>query len=501
MSVNRQTDGVTQKVLIETGPGGILDRMQNKPFIHDDFMLESPQARQLYHEFAAPMPIVDFHCHLSPREIAEDKRWENLAQIWLAGDHYKWRAMRSNGVSERYCTGDASDWEKFEQWAATMPYLLRNPLYHWTQLELARYFGVSDLLGPATARAIWERGNAQLARSDFSSRSLMLRSGVAAVCTTDDPCDTLEHHAALAADRAFAVKVLPTWRPDKALAVESPAAFNAWVDRLAQAAGTDIRDVDGLLSALSARHRYFEERGCLLSDYGVETVCADACTHAEMAKIFARVRGGKPPAPEDVRRYRSAMHHELALMDGAAGWTMQIHYGALRNNNTAMFEAVGPDKGFDPIGDFAIGRALSRFLDRLSRAGRLPKTILYNLNPRDNELLASMLGNFQDGSIPGKMQHGSGWWFLDQKDGMERQIESLSQLGLFSRFVGMLTDSRSFLSYTRHEYFRRILCNILGRDMVKGLVPDDVSMVGRMVKDISYNNAARYFSFGLPVID
>ena len=475
--------------------------MSAQPFIHDDFMLETPQARRLYHECAAAMPIVDYHCHLSPQEIARDKRWENLAQIWLSGDHYKWRAMRSNGVAERFCTGDAPDREKFDRWAATMPYLLRNPLYHWTQLELARYFGVTDLLSPATADAVWAHCNAKLAEPGFSARGLMRRSNVVLVCTTDDPCDTLEHHAAVAADASFGVKVLPTWRPDKGLAVETPAAFNAWVDRLAAAADIDIGDVESFLQALSVRHRFFESRGCRLSDYGVETVYADACTPADLARIFAKVRGGTALGEGEVRAFRSEVQYELARMDGEAGWTMQIHYGALRNNNSALFDALGPDTGFDSIGDFDIARALSRFLDRLNRAGKLPKTILYNLNPRDNELLATMIGNFQDGSVPGKLQHGSGWWFLDQKDGMERQMESLSQLGLLSRFVGMLTDSRSFLSYTRHEYFRRILCNLLGRDMARGLVPDDVAMVGRMVRDIAYNNAARYFGFGLPAAE
>jgi glucuronate isomerase len=407
--------------------------------------------------------------------------------------------MRSNGVSERFCTGDASDWEKFEKWAATMPRLLGNPLYHWTHLELARYFGISDrLLSPETAKGIWDECNEKLKEPGFSARGLMKQSNVVLVCTTDDPVDSLEHHRAVAADKAFKVKVLPTWRPDKGMAVEDPAAFNAWVDKLAARAEMKIGSFDSYMTALRNRHDVFHGAGCRLSDHGLETVYAEDYTDAAVKKIFAKVRAGGKPTPKEVLQFKSAMLVEFGVMDHAKNWTQQFHLGALRNNNSRLFARLGPDTGFDSIGDFEIAKPLSRLLDRLDRNDQLARTILYNLNPRDNELLATMLGNFQDGSVPGKMQLGSGWWFLDQKDGMERQLEALSQLGLLSRFVGMLTDSRSFLSYTRHEYFRRILCGRLGRDMAKGLIPDDMALVGGMVKDICYRNAAGYFGFDLP---
>lgn len=477
--------------------------MADTPLIHDDFILETPQARELYHEHAAAMPIIDYHCHLPPAEVARDARWENLTQIWLSGDHYKWRAMRSNGVAERFCTGDADDWEKFEKWAATMPYLLRNPLYHWTHLELARYFGISDrLLGPETARGIWDEACARMAEPAFSCRNLMVQSNVVAVCTTDDPVDSLEHHLAVADDADFDVQMRPTWRPDKGMAVESPDVFNDWVDRLEAVSDVAIEDFSSYIDALRKRHDFFHAAGCRLSDHGVETVYADPYTHAEIEAIFDKVRASGRLTQVEVRKFKSAMMYVFAVMDHEKDWTQQIHYGAMRNNNTRMFEARGPDSGFDSIGDYEIARPLSRFMDRLDCDRQLPRTILYNLNPTDNELLATMLGNFQDGSIPGKIQHGSGWWFLDQMDGMRRQMESLSALGLLSRFVGMLTDSRSFLSYTRHEYFRRILCNLLGNDMARGLIPGDMALIGRMVRDVSYNNAARYFGFdGIPPID
>jgi glucuronate isomerase len=470
--------------------------------IHDDFLLESRQAVRLYHEHAAGMPIIDYHSHLPPREVAENKRWKNLAQIWLYGDHYKWRAMRTNGVAERFCTGDATDREKFQKWAETMPYLLRNPLYHWTHLELARYFGVQDkLLGPDTAEVLWRIGEDALAGPDFSCRKLMELSNVVLACTTDDPVDTLEFHRAVAADSSFKVQLLPTWRPDKGMATENAAAFNAWVDKLAAAADVDIVDFASYESALRKRHDFFHACGCRLSDHGLTTVVATDFTAAQVARIFDKVRSGRELSAEEDDCFKSAMLDLFARMDVEKNWTQQIHYGALRNNNSLMFERVGPDAGFDSIGDWPVASALSRYMDRLNRAGCLPRTILYNLNPRDNALLVTMLGNFQDGSVPGKIQHGSGWWFLDQMNGMEQQMESLSQMGLLSRFVGMLTDSRSFLSYTRHEYFRRILCNLLGSDMARGRIPDDMELVGRMVRDICYNNAARYFGFELPVPD
>ncbi|XHR27921.1 MAG: glucuronate isomerase [Chthoniobacteraceae bacterium] len=471
--------------------------MSNSPFIHDDFLLQTRAARELYHGYAEGLPIIDYHCHLKPSEIAGDKRWENLTQIWLYGDHYKWRAMRTAGVPERLCTGgDTSDWEKFEAYAGIMPKALRNPLYHWTHLELSRYFGVTDrLLGPETAKSIYDDCNRVITAPDFSCRSLMTRSKVEVVCTTDDPVDSLADHIAIADDPSFAVQVRPTWRPDLAYAVDRPEAFLAWLGKLEAAACTEIGNLEAFLAAIRQRHAFFHSHGCRLSDRGLDTVYGDDCTASQAATIFDKARARQPLDPAEVRRFKSFMLFELGVMDAESGWTQQIHFGALRNNNTAMFRALGPDTGFDSIDDQPVAQGLSRYLDRLALAGKLPRTIIYNLNPRDNELIATMLGNFQDGEIAGKLQMGSGWWFLDQTDGMTRQIEALSQLGLLSQFVGMLTDSRSFLSYTRHEYFRRLLCNLLGADMERGLVPNDLALVGKMVADISYHNARNYFGF------
>ena len=442
------------------------------------------------------MPILDYHCHLSSEDIASDRRWTNLTRILLAADHYKWRAMRANGVAERYCTGNACDWEKFEKWAGTMPYLLRNPLYQWTHMELKRYFGISDrLLAPNTARSVWEECNRELARPEFSARGIMKRSRVVLVCTTDDPVDSLGYHKLIAKDRSFGIAVLPTWRPDKGMAVEDPRQFNAWTDKLAKIADTNIHDFNSYMEALRRRHVFFHENGCRLSDHGLETAYAEDYTEAQIKTIFRKLRDGNALTQDELLKFKSAMLHEFGIMDYESGWTQQFHFGPLRNNCGRMFKKIGPDAGFDSIGDFEIGRPLSKLLDRLDGAGKLAKTILYNINPRDNALMATMAGNYQDGSTPGKMQYGSAWWFLDQKDGIERQLEILSQMGLLSRFVGMLTDSRSFLSYIRHEYFRRILCNVLGNDIAKGLVPDDLKLVGGMVRDICYNNAAKYFGF------
>ena len=472
------------------------------PFIHDDFALDTPEAVRLYHEFAKDMPIVDYHCHLPPGEVAEDKRWENLSQIWLYGDHYKWRAMRSNGVEERLCTGDASDREKFDAFAATMPYLLRNPMYHWSHLELARYFGIDDLvLSPATADDVWDRSLARLEEPDMSARGLMKQSNVVLVCTTDDPTDSLADHQAVAADESLDVQMLPTWRPDKVLAIDKGSLWNGWIEKLEESTGSSVGSVADLLAAIQQRHDFFASVGCKLSDYGLDTVYAEPYTDAEVEEAFQTGRAMKPVSSEQVRKFRSALLYECARMDAASDWTMQIHYNALRNNNSRMGAQLGPDTGFDSIGDWPIAESMSRFLNRLDFEEELPRTILYTLNPRDNEVLGTMLGNFQDGKTAGKIQFGSGWWFNDQMDGMIRHMEAVSQLGLLSRFVGMLTDSRSFLSYTRHEYFRRILCNILGGDMAKGLVPRDFELVGRMVKDVCYNNAARYFGFDLTVCE
>lgn len=469
-------------------------------FITENFLLQNDQAVELYHRFARDLPIIDYHCHLLPEQVAKNHRFENLTQIWLYGDHYKWRAMRTAGVAERFCTGDASDREKFQKWAETVPQTLRNPLYHWTHLELKRPLGVSDrLLNPETADGIWRDCNAKLAEPDFSCRGIMRQMNVAAVCTTDDPADDLKHHQAIAADKSFPIRILPTFRPDKAMAIENPAAFNAWVDRLSSASNMDVKDCYVLfLDALQRRHDFFHAQGCRLSDHGIETFCADDYTPAEVAAIFGRVRAGQAPQPAEVAKFKSAMLHELALMNHAKGWVQQFHFGALRNNNSRMFHKLGPDTGFDSIGDAILARAMSTFFDRLDCDNHLAKTIVYNLNPVHNELVATMIGNFQDGATPGKMQFGSGWWFLDQKDGMERQLNALSTLGLLSRFVGMLTDSRSFLSYTRHEYFRRILCNLLGTEMQQGILPNEPELIGAMVSDICCHNAAKYFGFDLP---
>ncbi len=466
-----------------------------KNFISDDFFLRTKTAQKLYHDYAKDMPIIDYHCHLIPQEIAEDKRWENIAQIWLHGDHYKWRIMRSNGVDERFCTGEASDREKFQKWAETMPYLLRNPLYHWTHLELKRYFSVSDLLSPETADDIWERCNAVITKDNFSARNLIKESNVVLMCTTDDPLDSLEYHKAIAEDDSFDVDVLPTWRPDKGMAVENIEAFNSWVDKLAKITKLDIKDQKIFLEAISKRHDFFHEAGCRLSDHGIETFYAEDYTSAEIDQIFKKARARNELTQEEILKFKSCMLYEFGIMDHEKNWTQQFHYSCMRNNNSRLFASLGPDTGFDSIGDFKAARPLSKLLDSLDKKNKLARTILYSLNPCDNEMIAAMLGNFQDGSEPGKIQMGSGWWFLDQSDGIKRQIESLSQLGLLSRFVGMLTDSRSFLSYTRHEYFRRILCDILGKDMEDGLIPDDIELVGKMVKDISFNNASEYFRF------
>lgn len=467
-----------------------------KPFIHDDFLLQNKAACELYHTYAAGMPIIDYHCHLPPADIAQDKHWENMTRVWLGGDHYKWRAMRSNGIDERFITGDAPDREKFQKFAETMPYLLRNPMFDWSHLELARYFGIRDVLSPATAEHIWQVTAEKLAEPAFSARGLMTRSRVKLVCTTDDPCDTLEDHAAIQAS-GFETAVLPAWRPDKAMAIDRPAFWNAWLDRLAAAAGMPVASWDDLLNALQKRHDFFSARGCLISDYGIETPCADRYLDSDIRAIFNRVRQGGDASPAEVSAFRSAFLFEGLAMDARSDWSAQIHYGAMRNNNTRMFEKLGPDSGFDSIGDWPSAGPMARLLDRLEQADALPRLILYTLNPRDNEVIGSMLGNFQHGPEAGRMQFGSGWWFNDQRDGMLRQLEALSQLGLLSRFVGMLTDSRSFLSYTRHEYFRRILCNLLGTDITEGRIPDDIAWTGEIVKDICYRNAVRYFGFRL----
>ena len=467
------------------------------PFLTEDFLLQTKTARTLYNEHAKDMPIYDYHCHISAERIAADHQFDNLTQAWLYGDHYKWRAMRANGVPEKYCTGDASDYEKFEKWAQTVPYTIRNPLYHWTHLELKRYFGISDkLLNPDTAREIYDTCSEMLQTPQFSVRNIMRKMNVKLICTTEGPLDTLEHHKKIRED-CFEVIVLTAFRPDRGLAVEDLPALNAWIDRLEMVSDTEITDFGSYISALHRRHDYFHENGCRLSDYGLETIYAEDYTEREIEGIFKRIRSGEELELSERLKFKSAMMTRFALMDYEAGWVMQLHLGALRNNSTRMLRTVGPDTGFDSIGDFEMAGPLSKFLDYLDTNNKLPKTILYNLNPRDNELMAAMVGSFQNGSVAGKMQYGPAWWFLDQKDGMEKQMTTLSNMGLLSRFVGMLTDSRSFLSYPRHEYFRRILCNMLSNDVEAGLIPPDMTLLGKMVEDICFNNAQNYFPMEL----
>lgn len=459
-----------------------------------NFLLHTKTAQDLYFNHAAKMPIFDYHCHIPPQAIADDIKFENLTHIWLYGDHYKWRAMRSNGIDEHYITGEATDWEKFEKWAETVPYTIRNPLFHWTHLELERFFGIEKILSPETAAEIWEECNDKLQTDEYSARGIINMANVHTICTTDDPVDSLEYHRQIK-ESEFEVAVLPAWRPDKAMAVENVRLFNEYVDKLARASGIEILKYNDFMEALLNRHNFFHENGCRLSDHGLETIVAEEYTDKEIRDIFEKIRGDNELRDIEVKKFKSAMLYEFGIMDHSRGWTQQYHLGALRNNNTRYFELLGPDTGFDSIGDFEVARPLSRFLDKLDQTNQLAQTILYNLNPRDNELIATMIGNFQDGSHPGKIQFGSGWWFLDQKDGMEKQINALSNLGLLSRFIGMLTDSRSFLSYTRHEYFRRILCNLLGNDVENGELPGDMELLGKMVENICLHNAKTYFRF------
>lgn len=461
-------------------------------FMDDDFLLTTKEAQELYHGYAESMPIIDYHCHLPPSEIAEDRRWENIAQVWLGGDHYKWRQMRSNGIDEKYVTGDGTWEEKFNAFASTMERLLKNPLFDWSHLELARYFGVTERLCSKTAASIWERCNAKLREPGFSARGLMKASNVRVVCTTDDPVDSLEHHLAIA-KAPFGTKILPAWRSDKASKIDQPKAWNEWMDRLSAAAGTSVETMDGFREAMQKRHDFFAAAGCVVSDYGITEIFAEPYTEAELQAIFRKVRGGTAPTPDEARKFKSAWLYEGLKADAKSNWSAQLHYCCLRDNNTKMFRAIGPDTGFDCIGDWSVTESLSRLFDRLEMEDALPRTILYSLNPKDTEMLATLMGCFQKGPDRGKLQLGAAWWFLDQKDGMQKQVEALAALGCLGNFVGMLTDSRSFLSYTRHEYFRRILCAKLGEEMARGEIPHDVEWVGGLVADISYNNANRYF--------
>ena len=441
------------------------------------------------------MPIIDYHCHLIPQMIAENHQFADITELWLGGDHYKWRAMRGNGVDEEYITGGKSSWEKFSKWAETVPYTMRNPLYHWTHLELKRVFGIDSLLSPATARDIFEECNAKLATEEFRGQALIRRFNVEVVCTTDDPADDLRYHKAIA-EKPFGVKVIPAWRPDKAMAIENPESYKAYLEKLGEAAGMEIRTYADLIEALGKRHEFFESMGCKLSDHGLETFYASDYTDSEIEAIFAKVLSGKNADTEELDKFRSACLHDFAVMDAEAGWAQQFHIGAIRNNNTRMFNLLGPDTGYDAIHDVQCAAAGHRFFDRLTLEGKLAKTILYCLNPKDNEVLMTMAYTFNDGTVPGKMQFGSGWWFLDQEDGMRKQMNALSALGLLTRFVGMLTDSRSFVSYPRHEYFRRILCSVLGEDIEKGKLPaSEMDFIRKVVEDISYNNARNYFNF------
>ncbi|KAA5541623.1 glucuronate isomerase [Adhaeribacter rhizoryzae] len=469
-------------------------RSDKKQFLDENFLLQSSTAQQLYHEFAKAMPIIDYHNHLPPDQIAQNKQFENITQAWLYGDHYKWRAMRTNGVDEAFITGGKSDYEKFEKWAATVPYTMRNPLYHWTHLELQRYFDVNEVLSEKNAREVYETCSAKLRTPEYTTQNLLRKMNVVTVCTTDDPLDTLEYHQQIKKD-GFDIKVLPAFRPDKAMNADDIEALNAYIQRLEEVAGVSIDNFDTYLTALKKRHDYFAENGCSVSDHGLEEIYAEDYTDDEIKQIFDKIRTRKSLSPEEALKFKSAMLYQFAIWDHEKGWVQQYHLGALRNNNSRMLRQLGPDTGWDSIGDFSQARALSKFLRRLDNTDQLTKTIIYNLNPADNELMATMVGNFNDGSVAGKIQWGSGWWFLDQKDGMIKQMNTLSNMGLLSRFVGMLTDSRSFLSFPRHEYFRRILCNMFGEDVENGELPNDIGWIGKVVQDICYHNAKNYFNF------
>ena len=466
-----------------------------KKFNDKNFVLDNEVAQDLFHNHASKMPIIDYHCHLIPEMVANDHRFKSITELWLGGDHYKWRAMRTNGVDEKYCTGkDTTDWEKFEKWAETVPYTLRNPLYHWTHLELKTAFGIDKLLSPKTAREIFDECNEKLQKPEFSARGLMKHYHVECVCTTDDPVDDLHNHIEYAKHKADDDPMMfPAWRPDKAMNIDAPE-FADYVHQLEQVSGVTITKFADMVDALKNRHDFFAANGCKLSDHGIEEFYDEEYTDSQIETIFEKAMRGLQLSKLETRQYKNCFLTVMAEMDADADWTQQFHYGAIRNNNTKMFNQLGPDTGFDSIGEFNTAKAMSKFLNKLNMEDKLTRTILYTLNPCANEVIATMLGNFQGGE-PGKIQFGSGWWFNDQKDGMERQMNALSVLGLLSRFVGMLTDSRSFLSYPRHEYFRRILCNMLGNDVEKGLLPDDRELLGKMVEDISYNNARRYFKF------
>ena len=465
-------------------------------FIHDDFLLHSEMARRLYHNYAVAEPILDYHCHLSPADIANDRRFQNLFEVWLEGDHYKWRAMRANGVDERYCTGDASPFDKFLAWAKTVPFTLRNPLYHWTHLELKRYFGIGELLDESSAKKVWDSANSQLQKGDLTARGILRKFRVQVSCTTDDPCDDLAHHRKInSSEREF--RVYPTFRPDKALQVHLPDAFNAWVGRLQEASNVEVSSLRALLDALKQRHDYFHAQGARVSDHGLNYCYATPCTEQQASAIFTKARAGNAATKEEQEQFASYLMLFFGRLDAEKGWTKQLHLGALRSANTRRLKELGPDTGFDSIGDWNQAASLCSYLDQLDQEHALPKTVVYNLNPADNYVLATAIGDFQDGVIAGKIQFGSGWWFLDQKEAIQWQINALSHVGLLSRFIGMLTDSRSFMSFPRHEYFRRILCDLIGQDVENGELPNDEKLLGTMVRNICFSNARQYLGLEL----
>lgn len=467
-----------------------------KTFINEDFLIQNETGRRLYHTVAANQPIIDYHNHLPPADIANDKTYENLTEIWLAGDHYKWRAMRTCGVDEKFITGDATDKEKFLAWAKMVPKTLKNPLYHWTHMELADPFGIKDrLLNEESADKIWDECNEMLREPEFSARSLLTRRRVEVVATTDDPTDSLEYHQQYQKEEGAPFLMVPTFRPDKGMQVENATAFRDWIHKLEKRSGKSVTNFSELLDALRARHDTFHELGCRASDHGINRPFSEPFTEKKADKIMKKSLAGKAVSEEETAVFKSSFLHNCALMNHEKEWVFQLHIGALRNNNTRMMKQLGPDTGFDSIDDVVIAKPLATLLDRLDASDSLPKTVLYNLNPRDNELFATMLGNFQVGSIPGKLQHGPPWWFLDQKDGIEKQAECLSNMGILSEFIGMTTDSRSFLSFSRHEYFRRIICNMIGDDVEKGLVPEDETLLSDLIEDICYSNPKKYFNY------
>jgi glucuronate isomerase len=459
-----------------------------KAFLNQDFLLSNEPARRLYHQYAATQPILDYHCHLNPRDIAANRRFANLFEIWLEGDHYKWRAMRAHGVAERYCTGDATPCEKFLEWARTVPYTLRNPLYHWTHLELQRYFGIRDLLDESSAPSIWDRANGAL--DGLTAHAILRKFNVKVVCTTDDPADDLRHHRAIA-ELNLPTRVFPAFRPDRALAAGT-AGFAPWVQQLSKAANVDVRNLTSFLQALQQRHDYFHSMGCRLSDHGLDQCYATPSSERAAASVFSKAIEGEPVTEDEQTQFASFMMLYFGRLDSEKGWTKQLHLGALRNVNTVARSQLGADSGFDAIGDFSQARLLAAYMDLLSRENALPRMIVYNLNPADTFPFATLVGCFQSGEQPAELQYGSAWWFLDQKQGITAQIEALSNAGLLSRFIGMVTDSRSFMSYPRHEYFRRVLCDIVGQDVAKGELPEDDDLLGRLITDICYGNASRY---------